>query len=63
MTEETAIKIVVLHLTRVVHEWWHHGIITEGHQKMKCYDEFTQKLIKRYDRTDPQWDFKQLIPT
>lgn len=60
MTEENAIKFYVLHLIRIAHDWWHHGLITQGHQSINTYDKFTQKLIKRFDQRHPEWYFREL---
>lgn len=60
MTEEDAIQIAILHLEGLAHKWWHHGIHTQEHQNITSYEEFSQKLIKSFDRKHPQEDFKRL---
>lgn len=60
MTQSNAIKFAILHLSGVAHEWWHHGFITQGHQLINTYEEFTQKLIKRFDQKHPEWYFQEL---
>ena len=60
MPEEEAIKFVTLHLEGVAHEWWHHGTITLGHDQIKPYAEFTERLIERFDGKDPKLNFKDL---
>ena len=36
------------------------ALATRDIKKIKSYDEFTQKLIKRFDRIDAEWYFKRL---
>ena len=60
MTKKGAIQFVVLHLRGITQDWWQHGLHNQGHKQIKNYDEFTQKLIKRFDRVDPEWYFKIL---
>ena len=49
MPEEEAIKFAALHLEGVAHEWWHHGLVTLGHNQVTSYIEFTERLIDRFD--------------
>ena len=60
MPEEEAIKFVALHLEGVVHEWWHHGLVTLGHNQVTSYIEFAKRLIDRFDGKDPKLNFKDL---
>lgn len=60
MTEGNAIKFAILHLTGAAHNWWHHGLITLGHKNITTYNEFTQKLINRFDQRDSEWYFKEM---
>ncbi|XP_059066288.1 uncharacterized protein LOC131857619 [Cryptomeria japonica] len=60
MTENDAVQFAILHLEGLAHEWWYHGTLTQGHDGITTYDEFTQKLIKRFERKHPQKDFKEL---
>ena len=60
MIEEDALQFVILHLEGTTHDWWHHGLVTQGHQNITSYEEFSQKLIKRFDRKHPQEDFRKL---
>lgn len=46
MPDEEAIKFVALHLEGVAHEWWHHDTITLGHDQIKTYVEFIERLIE-----------------
>ena len=60
MLEEEVIKFVALHLEGVVHEWWHHGTITLGHDQINTYVEFTDRLIDRFDDKNLKLNFKDL---
>ena len=60
MPEEEAIKYVAIHLDGPTHEWWHHGMVTLGHNQITSYEEFTGKLIERFDTRDPELLFKEL---
>ena len=60
MTEGDALQFAILHLEGTTHDWWHHGLVTQGHQNITSYEEFSQKLIKRFDRRHPQENFKKL---
>lgn len=60
MMEEDALQFAILHLEGTSHDWRHHGLITQGNQNITSYEEFSQKLIKRFDRKHPQENFKKL---
>jgi hypothetical protein len=60
MTETDAIKLATLHLDDEAHEWWYHGLVTLGHVRVTSYLNFTQRLIKRFDRKDPELHFREL---
>lgn len=60
MIEEDAIKFAILHLEGVAHDWWHHGLITQGHQNVTTFDDFTGKLFERFDQKYPERYFKEL---
>lgn len=60
MTEEEAIKFVILHLEVLAHEWWHHGIVTQGFGQVSTYVDLSHKLTKRFDRKDPEAYFHEL---
>ena len=57
---EEAIKFAALHLEGIAHEWWHHDTITLGHDQINTYEEFTERLIDRFDGKDPELNFKNL---
>lgn len=58
--EDEAIKYAALHLDVCAHEWWHHGMITLGHDQIDSYAVFTERLIDRFDKKDPKLHFKGL---
>jgi hypothetical protein len=60
MTETDAIKLATLHLDGKAHEWWYHGLVTLGHVGVTSYLDFTQRLIKRFDKKDPELHFREL---
>ena len=60
MPEDEAIKFATFHLEGVAHEWWHHGLVTLGHNQVTSYVEFTKRLIDHFDGKDPKLNFKDL---
>ena len=60
MTETGAVKLDNLHLYGEAHEWWYHGLVTLGHNTITSYPNFTQRLIERFDRKDPEVHFREL---
>ena len=60
MTETEAISFATLHLEGEAHEWWYHGLVTLGHSHITSYGEFTDRLMDRFDRKDPEIHFKDL---
>lgn len=60
MPELDDIKFATLHLDGAAHEWWYHGLITLGHNLIDTYDEFTNKLIERFDHKDLNMKFREL---
>ena len=41
-------------------EWWHHGMVTLGHNQITSYEDFIENLIERFDTRDPELQFKEL---
>ena len=60
MIEVDAIKLATLCLDGEAHEWWYHGLVTLGHSVITSYLDFTQRLIERFDRKDPEMHFREL---
>ena len=42
------------------HEWWYHGLVTLGHNTITSYNDFTQRLMERFDKKGPEIHFKDL---
>jgi hypothetical protein len=60
MTETEPISFVTLHLEGEAHEWWYHGLVTLGHSCITSYRDFTERLMDRFDRRDPEIHFRDL---
>ena len=60
MIETEAILFATLHLEGEAHEWWYHGLTTLGHSNVTSYLDFTQMIIDRFDRKDPELYFREL---
>jgi hypothetical protein len=60
MTESEAISFATLHLEGEAHEWWYHGLVTLGHNRITSYLEFTERLMERFDKKDPELHFRDL---
>jgi hypothetical protein len=60
MEESEAIKFATLYLMGKAREWWFYGITTLGHGCTTSYQEFTQRLIDRFDKGDPNHHFREL---
>ena len=60
MTQTYAIKLATLHLDKEAHEWWYHGLVTLGHNTITSYNDFTQRLMERFDKKEPKIHFLEL---
>jgi hypothetical protein len=60
MTETEAICFANLHLEGEAHEWWYHGLVALGHSRITSYREFTDRVMDRFDRKDPEIHFRDL---
>jgi hypothetical protein len=60
MTESEAISFATLHLDGEAHEWWYNGLVTLGHSCITSYLDFTERLMERLDRRDPEIHFRDL---
>jgi hypothetical protein len=58
MTEIEAINFATLHFEGEAHEWWHHGLVMFGDSHITSYREFTERLMDRFDRRDPENPFQ-----
>eukprot|EP01018_Ginkgo_biloba_P002568 Gb_33720 [translate_table: standard] len=54
MVEEDAIQFATLHFEGVAYDWWHHGLITQGHNRVQIFDDFNQRLFDRFERKDEE---------
>jgi hypothetical protein len=61
MTKTKDISFTTPHLESEAHKWWHHGLVTLGHSHITSYMEFTEILMDRFDRRDPQIHFRDLV--
>jgi len=50
MMEEEAINFASLHLEADTLEWWLHGMLSQGYAHITTFEEFTRKLVKRFDQ-------------
>lgn len=55
--EGEVITFATLHLEGLAHEWWYHGMVTQGHNSIQTLEEFSQRLTERFDRKDPEIHF------
>jgi hypothetical protein len=60
MTETEAISFATLHLEGEAHKWWNHGMVTLGHTHITSYMDFTERLMDKFDRRDPEIHFRDL---
>jgi hypothetical protein len=60
MTEAEAISFSTLHLEGEAHEWWHHGLMTLGHNHITSYREFNERIMDRFDRRNLEIHFRDL---
>ena len=60
MIETDAIKLDTFYLDGEAHEWWYHRLVTLGHNTITSYPDFTQRLIERFDRKDPEVHYGEL---
>ena len=50
-------KYAPIHLVIISHDWWHQKMIIMGHDQSTSYEEFTKRLIEKFD---PKHHFKKL---
>ena len=60
MTETDAIKLATLHPDREAHEWWYHGLVTLDYNTISSYNDFTQRLMVKFNKIDPKIHFREL---
>ena len=52
--------MAILHLEREASDWWFHGIITLGHDRILYYDGFSNALMDIFERKDSKLPFTEL---
>ena len=60
ITKMDSIKLGTLQLDREAHEWWYHGLVTLGHNTIRSYSDFTQRLMEWFDKRDLKIHFREL---
>jgi len=60
MPEDKALNFATIHLDGLAHEWWYHGLVTLGHNRITTYDEFNNRLVERFDTKDRKLQFREL---
>ena len=60
MVKEHALKMAILHLEGEASDLWFHGLRTLGHDHILSYDGFSNALMERFERKDPELPFKEL---
>jgi len=60
MMEEEEIKFSTLPLDGKAHEWWYHGLLTLGNSNITSYEDFTQRMMDRFDRKYLDNDLREL---
>lgn len=60
MQDNEAIKFATMHLQGIPHDWWHHGLVTQNHRLIHSYQEFSNKLINRFDHKDVDMYYREL---
>jgi hypothetical protein len=61
MTEVEAIKFPTLHFDGEAHGWLYHGLVTLGNSNITSYEDFTQRLVDRFNRKDHEIHFRELV--
>jgi len=58
--ELDVVKFSIIYLEGKAHDWWYHGMNTLGHNHIKSYPKFTQRLNDKFDQGDPELHFREL---
>ena len=59
MKESDAIQFASLYLEDVAYDWWYHGMTTQAHDQVTTFDDFSQRVIDRFDLKDDEEYFKE----
>ena len=60
MMERDSIRIPTMHLEGDASDWWFHGLRNLVHDTVTTYEEFTIRLVCRFDRRDHDMSFMDL---
>ena len=60
MKESDVVQFASLHLEDAAYDWWYHGMTTQGHDQVTTFDDFSQRVIDRFDLKDDEEYFKEL---
>ena len=60
MKESDFVQLASLHLEDPAYDWWYHGMTTQGHDRITTFDDFSQRVIDRFDLKDDEEYFKEL---
>ena len=60
MAEREAMNIATLHLDGEENDSWFHGMKTLGNYQVTTYDEFTRRMIDKFEIRDPKTSFREL---
>ena len=56
MKESDVVQIASLHLEDAAYDWWYHGMTTQGHDQVTTFDDFSQRVIDRFDLKDDDYE-------
>ena len=60
IVEEDALKMAILHLEGDANEWWFHGLKNLGHDQVKTYRYFIDRILEIFEKKYPKLSFKEL---
>ena len=60
MDKEEVIKIASMCLDIIAYEWWHNEITILGHGKVKTFEEFSKRVLYRFEYIHIEEYFKEL---
>ena len=60
MKKSDAVQFKSLHLGDTTYNWWYHGMTTQGHEQVTIFDDFSQRVIDRFNLKDDEEYFKEL---
>lgn len=60
IAKEDAIQFATIYLEEAAYDWWHHGLTTQGHEEIITFDEFSQRVLDRFEKKDEEEYFREL---